>query len=282
MVPKLDHTDAIVSPVALVPEELEPAARSRVLAAREKTLGVLDRGTPVERERDDPGGNLEQELKFLLPGIRASAALAWLRSVGRPDPQFPGGIVSTIYYDTPDLAYLREKVNSDYLKTKVRLRWYEDQAGPPVDATGFLEVKLRIGRHRQKLRVETSYAGTWLAEVPLEHPRLTEVPALIQAQGHLVAARLTPLMLIRYERRRYVHPLTSSRLALDSAIRVDRVNRQLVPWHIAAPLDVCVVEIKGAAVDLPPALYGLTALGARKASFSKYSACYQHVHRLAF
>jgi hypothetical protein len=52
--------------------------------------------------------------------------------------------------------------------------------------------------------------------------------------------------------------------------------------HVTSPLHVAVVEAKGHFDRLPASLQTITALGGRRASFSKYWACYQHGRRIAF
>ena len=86
----------------------------------------------------------ERELKFTLPAGRVHLARRRLESLCRRDPEFPSAIVWTIYYDTPALMSLGEKLNSDYLKRKIRVRWYSDLDG---HATGpaFVEAKMRVG-----------------------------------------------------------------------------------------------------------------------------------------
>ena len=91
------------------------------------------------------------ELKFVGERWRAKPLRRLLERLCRPDPAFPTGTVFTIYYDTPSLECLDEKRNSDYLKTKVRLRWYRVE-GRPTDSA-FLEVKSRVGSRRDKLRL---------------------------------------------------------------------------------------------------------------------------------
>ncbi len=76
-----------------------------------------------ETRRDD-----ERELKFTLPQGRAPLVRSWLDRICRRDPEFPAAVVWTIYYDTPGLISLSEKINSDYLKRKIRVRWYSDPA----------------------------------------------------------------------------------------------------------------------------------------------------------
>ena len=86
------------------------------------------------------------ELKFLAPRRRAAPARRWLQATCRPDPIFPESTVYTVYYDTATLASLSEKQNSDYLKTKVRLRWY--RVGNRFSETAFVEIKLQCFRHQ--------------------------------------------------------------------------------------------------------------------------------------
>src|SRR5690606_22911495 len=84
-------------------------------------IGQLDQARTGTGQVQDA---VEHELKFTVPVSSTAAVLAWLRGACTPDPKFPCGRVSRIYNDTPDPRSLREKLNSDYLKTKVRLRWY--------------------------------------------------------------------------------------------------------------------------------------------------------------
>ena len=89
--------------------------------------------TAVAPVRPAGAGSLERELKYLLPAGRAFLARKIVSALCQPDPVYPAATVFTIYYDTPDLTLLSEKLNSDYLKTKVRLRWYLHAAGSRSD-----------------------------------------------------------------------------------------------------------------------------------------------------
>src|SRR6187401_2453917 len=93
----------------------------------------------------------ERELKFVLPSARAGIARGWLDRMCRRDEQYPAAVVWTIYYDTPQLLSLGEKINSDYLKRKIRVRWYSDLDGT-VSGPAFVEAKLRVGTNRSKVR----------------------------------------------------------------------------------------------------------------------------------
>ncbi len=221
-----------------------------------------------------PEGNslsLERELKYVVPAGRALLVRSIVSALCRPDTRYPAATVFTIYYDTPDLALLSEKINSDYLKTKVRLRWYSTAV--PQGATGtFLEIKSRVGSLRHKVRVEVPPALAMVRDQPLHHPALLEVLELARPLGVPVPARLMPALLLRYERSRFVEPMSASRISVDTDIEAVRGNPRLVGNAIPERLPLAVVEVKGTGDDLPRPLHQLIRLGARRSSFSKYGA----------
>jgi hypothetical protein len=65
---------------------------------------------------------LETENKYVVNAHQTFTALRILECVCDPDPKFPFGIVSSVYYDSRNWDYLREKRDSDYSITKVRLQ----------------------------------------------------------------------------------------------------------------------------------------------------------------
>jgi hypothetical protein len=95
--------------------------------------------TPDVAARPAPNWG-ERELKFTMPAARAHLARRRLETLCRRDPEFPSAIVWTIYYDTPALVSLGEKLNSDYLKRKIRVRWYSDLQRR-VTGPAFIEAK---------------------------------------------------------------------------------------------------------------------------------------------
>ncbi len=153
------------------------------------------------------------------------AVLAWLPAVCLRDVVYPPAAVHTVYYDTPGLALLGEKVDSDYLKAKVRVRWYADLKGTPGGAV-FAELKGRIGNRRVKTRVALPIDGAAAASRPLHDRAWVDwLRPLAESSGYLPAS-LAPVLSLRYVRHRFVDPRTSSRLTVDEAIAVDRVNPQ--------------------------------------------------------
>jgi hypothetical protein len=223
----------------------------------------------------------DHELKFTLPEGRVDLARRWLHSICRPDRQFPAALVWTIYYDTPDLATLGEKINSDYLKQKIRLRWYSNLPGGPSFpcAEAFIEAKLRIGNRRTKVRIRAPYAADDLATWDLQDPRYQQFPQLLREQGVLTHDLWQPVLQLRYRRDRFLEPISRARVSLDARIAAVAVNPRFVAYADDSPLDVGVLEVKGRADELPLALRGMVQLGARKWSFSKYLAAYTHAIR---
>src|SRR6185295_7036252 len=101
---------------------------------------------------------------------RSSSLRGWLTSVSVPDRAYPPALVCTTYYDTPALSLLGEKIDSDYLKTKVRVRWYASLGGDASGSAVFAELKDRVGAGRQKLRVSLDADPVELSRTPLPAP----------------------------------------------------------------------------------------------------------------
>jgi hypothetical protein len=219
-------------------------------------------------ERD----RLERELKFVLPASRGDVARSLVASVCKPDVEHPAATLSTIYFDTPDLRLLGEKIDSDYLKTKVRLRWYSPIGREDGDARAFLEIKLRIGDRRDKVRVRTTLSAAVLRDLPFDHPQFETVVELARPLGIRLPPRLLPVLMVRYDRYRFVEPISSSRISIDTNIGAPRGSHRVVRDAPPILLPHAVLEVKGAGMDLPRVLHPLIRLGARRGSSSKYAA----------
>ena len=224
----------------------------------------------------------EFETKFVLPNLSAPSMANWLRARCLPDPSYPAGLVSSLYYDSRDLRLLREKVNSDYLKTKVRVRWYADPASGTVEGPAFVEVKRKVGSLRVKKRIATHVPAAELAGHDLQSMRLLEVVREVVDESTWIDADLRPLLEIAFLRRRFVEPTTGARISIDTDIHARRVNPSMLPLVNPFPLAHAVLELKGPMRELPPALLPLCAMGCRKESFSKYARCVQKVIRRSF
>ena len=220
----------------------------------------------------------ERELKFTLPAGRVHLVRQRLETLCRPDPEFPSALVWTIYYDTPALSSLGEKINSDYLKRKIRVRWYSDLEGNP-SGPAFVEAKLRLGTRRSKERERLPFQAEDIGRWDLQDARLLQFPLLLRSHGVLGQESWQPVMLLRYRRDRFIEPLTRSRISLDTAIAGVAVNPRFVSAADPSPLPTAVLEVKGANDELPLSLRSLLGLGLHKRSFSKFLVVYAHMRR---
>lgn len=233
---------------------------------------------PVISAVDEPVvfGSLEQELKYVVSATVTCSLLAWLPVVCLRDTVHRPATVHTVYYDTPRLALLGEKVDSDYLKAKVRVRWYADAQGVPGSAV-FAELKARIGSRRVKTRVPLPIDGRIAASRPLHDRAWIEWLRPLAESSGILPASLAPVLALRYLRHRFVDPRSLSRLTVDDEIAVVGVNPQRLHGRTTGRLSVAVVECKGRSSDLPSHLSPLLRFDARRSAFSKYLACWQHV-----
>lgn len=224
----------------------------------------------------------EHETKFIIANTRADILRVWLSKRCLPDPEYHLGKISSIYFDTRDFRLLGEKLSSDYLKSKVRLRWYTDVvSGEPFPAA-FLEIKNKIGSAREKTRNRLEVDSHFLLSRTLHDTWYLQLNKLIGEHGLVCPQTLHPVFQINYFRSRFIEPLTGARLAVDSDIHVTRVNRRMVSRENLAPLPEAVFELKGKSGTLPDWLYQVSALGCQKGSFSKYSACYAQLQRIIY
>lgn len=226
---------------------------------------------------------LEHEVKFVFLNHHVRPILEWLRHSCRLDPEYAHNIVASIYYDTREWRFLQDKINSDYLKTKVRVRWYRTPGASEPQGKAFIEVKSKIGAPRTKFRMEAPFPAKWFYQVPLEDSRLLEIPQRLRVQGVLTERRpLFPAFIVQYERYRFVEPISQTRVCIDCNIHAPKVNRTMVPALQSGILHSAVLEVKGDVDGLPGVLSKLLLFGAKKSSFSKYLACYQKLHHIEF
>jgi hypothetical protein len=225
---------------------------------------------------------LDCELKYLLEPSRVASAASWLEAVCLPDRAYPSNTVLSVYFDTPGMLSLHEKLNSDYLKTKIRLRWYEGLTGAATPGPVYLEAKFRIGDRRDKVRMLLPERSDWMRNRPLDDEALRAVPFRLRESGVDVPSATVPMFLIEYRRSRYVEPRSGARISLDSRIRVPAVNPRVFAHAPAGEVDGAVIEVKLKVPALPAPLSTIERLGCLKTSFSKYIACYQLITRARF
>lgn len=212
------------------------------------------------------------EIKYVLAPCRVGPVRHHLQGHCREDGAYPKNQVISLYFDTLDLRFAAAKVNSDYLKTKVRLRWYENLDGGSPSSV-FLEVKHRFGTRRSKDRRPVDLQGTDLAARPFHHPALAQMPQWLASLGYRPPGLLRPLLVVRYQRHRFVSPNGTDRVAIDENISLEATDSFRLPPRIAKVANA-VLEFKGPTGGLPKSLRSLYRLGLRRDSFSKYGACF--------
>jgi len=208
------------------------------------------------------------ESKFPLVG--AELAIRLLEIHWRPDSAFPSNQVFTIHFDTPSLDAYAENRSGDFVKTKVRVRWYADGEQWTGPARVRLEAKRKFG-----LRVEKSFLLMEVPSIPQQDclDNAFWAPLISQALPALapdLRGPLMPVLLSRYHRRRFVDPWGSARASLDTGLTGLAVS----PWAAPArtgPLQIpgTVLEIKRQAEPLPDWIRLIPSL--REQSFSKYA-----------
>lgn len=222
------------------------------------------------------------EQKFLFARHDLALVLSYLQHSLSPDAGFRAGRISSIYYDTPTLDLYHEKRASYYLKSKIRVRWYgRTPTGPDAgDVKCYLELKFKIGGTRQKERFPVTLAAATLARTNLNAPDLNTIPAMLPALGYSFEGAMAPMLLVQYERQRFVDAATGARVAVDTNICCPAVNQQFVPGIPPAFLEMCVLEIKGPQQEVPgwakPIRHHI-----RREAFSKYASCFEHLLQTA-
>ena len=221
------------------------------------------------------------ERKYVLPQPRSVGAGAWLRHACRPATEYATGSVNSCYFDTPNLDAYYESADGSLDKAKVRLRWYDEPPPPASDAGGraaaadlpaFLELKGRRGAESWKRRLPITLPrdarGARGGALPVL-PRPAQLTDLLARLGYAAPAALRPVVLVRYQRARFVEPVTGMRVSLDHDVSV------AAPGTRGAPplrLDEAVVELKGDGEALPLRLTALGRFAQPWSSNSKYAA----------
>ncbi|MEM7052340.1 MAG: VTC domain-containing protein [Acidobacteriota bacterium] len=218
---------------------------------------------------EDPA-QLGFELKYAFDRWSLGVVESHLAAACRRDPEHPSNTVVSVYFDTPDLVLLRQKADSLYLKTKLRLRWYRSPGAPPSQA--FWELKRRVGNRRSKRRWPTTLEGAAIER--RSFAALASLPMPPDLLAEELPWPLLPILQVAYRRRRYVDPHGGVRMSCDSAITAER-GHPLLGRSRRGVLAGGVVEAKGSRAVAPPCLQGLFGRLCFRSSFSKYDACYR-------
>jgi len=215
------------------------------------------------------------ERKYYLLPRDVGVAYGLLRQVCLPAPEYPSEQVNSLYFDTVDLDQHERSSSGDYLKDKVRIRWYGEDGHLSGVQSVFLEVKTRRGFAGTKQRVRFEAPAESLEPASLGRGILpgSLLMERLPGLGYFPSRRLLPVVAISYWRYRFDDILTEQRVALDCRIRSTMVMPEPGNGERGLELPGAVLEIKGRSMELPPALRSARMLHTDWTRFSKYSAC---------
>lgn len=180
---------------------------------------------------------------------------------------YPQRIVNSIYYDTEDLLFARQNINGEGLRTKVRIRFYNDDL-----LNSNLEVKYK------SFSVGKKFVHPFLLKDKLpDYERLGAIFGNLAEISYDYLPCISPNLFVSYSRKYWTSKLLDGvRVTLDSNIFVkellnydylDKLTEYLIPLE-----DLCVLEIKypsnQAVKNFTDHLEFLTNL--RRSRFSKY------------
>ncbi len=216
---------------------------------------------------------MQYETKYVFQALRAAALERYLDARLRPDPLHPTGTVHSVYYDSAGWRALEEKRASNYLKHKLRARWYADASSDTPRGRVFLELKHRVGSAREKQRVELGLSASEAAALPLESTRWVRLLDELPTEARSLAGAHFPAFELAYRRRRWVDLQSGARVCVDSEIRVVRSHAARGPTTQPAHFTQAVLECKYGSRSLPACLGEITRFGCRRGSFSKFGIC---------
>lgn len=223
------------------------------------------------------------ELKYLVTAEQHEAIARDLRAHMRLDEHGPSGsyAITSLYYDTADLAFMRAKIEGIKFRRKLRIRRYGEGDEEPV----FVEIKQRINRTTQKRRVALSLADAYALCEGRFSGQFSDEKDAQAADEMLFLARglaLRPTCLIGYQRQAFVggdyEP--GLRLTFDTMLWTATPGDGLcadVQRHSLTPPSFMVMEVK--ANEAVP-LWMANLLARHQCSLQRYSKYCAGVARL--
>lgn len=228
------------------------------------------------------------EIKYLLGAGQLADVQAALQDHLRRDANgsHDGGYyVHSIYFDSPDMRFLRQKYEGDLTRVKPRIRTYRSSLDGP-SAGLFLELKGRYDRIVQKRRcpIDRSLAKLLLTETPV-HPNGWSAKHTVLGEFLYMSHRfqLVPAVSVLYHRTAFFGAywpnlrITFDRLVLCSpATGLDAPSEDFMQ---TIPCSQTVMELKYNDKLPLSLLRRINSLGLQQRSFSKYAMSVQRCFR---
>jgi hypothetical protein len=215
------------------------------------------------------------ERKFYLVPHDVAGARMLLRHLCLPDSDYPSEQINSLYFDTSDLDQHERSSSGDFLKDKVRIRWYSTDDDINNMETIFIELKAKEGFASTKQRLKMQVPGKNLTSPELGKGIVSRKLLLdtLARFGFFPYEMLQPIIKISYWRYRFTEVATGQRVSLDCHIRSTVIMPGLGNGERELELPGAVIEIKGDQMELPATLRRMRLLDIDWTRFSKYSAC---------
>lgn len=224
--------------------------------------------------------SLTLEYKFRASFKLKEVALSILNHSCYKDPKYTYGVVNSIYFDSLDNQSYYEKINGDFLKSKVRIRWYE-QDPCKNSITVYIEIKKKIGQARDKLRYHISLPVSQFKKYLKNDDSLRSLlEEVLKANQIFFKSNLYPVVRIQYQRNRFVCPFTQSRLSLDSNIKGQAISNLDYFNKFEVFLPDLIFEVKQQKYQDMIWLNLLYQIGFRRQNFSKFGTCLNYLKGL--
>ena len=223
------------------------------------------------------------ERKFYIAPHKVETAYGLLRVLCRPDLVYPAEQINSLYFDTDSFDQYERSLAGDFVKNKVRLRWYGTDAELNMMQPVFVELKSRKGFAGTKQRLEMRVPVEKLLPAYI-HEGIISKTLLCNTLawfGHFPLEPLYPIIKISYWRYRFREVLTGISVALDCHVRSTMIAANAGNGERELELPGTILEIKGRSMEIPSSLKQFKLLGIDWGRFSKYSACIDsHSERL--
>jgi hypothetical protein len=223
------------------------------------------------------------ERKFFVSPEKTDFARGLLSHICLRDSKYPQGRINSLYFDTPDLDYFQKSGDGSYEREKIRIRWYDDPSNQSVlsqvEGQGmvpvYLELKFKRGFASKKRRRKILVPVERLNKIRADNAIISMdiILRTLSEFGYFCEDPLLPIILIAYERLRFVEILTGTRLSFDWRI----CSELSAPWlgysRASLILEGGIIEIKGPSMEIPISLRPIRILGIDWTRFSKYASC---------
>jgi len=219
---------------------------------------------------------MRYEHKYLISERSAALLRCQMAALLSPDEHGDGDgryFIRSVYFDDADYTAYFDKLAGVSLRNKYRLRFYNMDTEHIV-----FEAKRKRAQRVTKDSAVVSRAcaqrmmsGGRLYPAELEHPLLKEFDALSRSAG------FAPSVIVDYDRAAFTHPMSDTRITLDSDVRAETYRPENVfVRHAAAPVledGLVILEVKFNE-QLPPFLaQWLSGVPKILCANSKYCNC---------